>query len=290
MSPLPPFNPPHATNNPTNSNSTDATVPGVSGSFNTSDIFQQPQKSPNGAGGTGIGVYGAGTTGIQGFSDSGAGVFGQSAGFDAIVGESSSPVHAGVTGRNVNTNPQPGSVGIYGAGGQFAGKFDGDVLINGTSTVTGDHHCSGTMYVKVDVQLGGSDCAEDFEIASNAEIEPGTVMVLGNDGALRASQDPYDKKVAGVISGAGDYAPGLTLGKSQSLLRRMPLALVGKVYCKVDAGYAPVEVGDLLTSSPTQGHAMRADDPIKAFGAVIGKALRPLRSGQGLVPILVALQ
>ena len=38
----------------------------------------------------------------------------------------------------------------------------------------------------------------------------------------------------------------------------MPLALVGKVYCKVNAQYAPVEVGDLLTTSPTLGHAMRA--------------------------------
>jgi hypothetical protein len=35
---------------------------------------------------------------------------------------------------------------------------------------------------------------------------------------------------------------------------------------------------------------MKAVDPIKAFGAVIGKALRPLKSGSGMIPILVALQ
>jgi hypothetical protein len=35
---------------------------------------------------------------------------------------------------------------------------------------------------------------------------------------------------------------------------------------------------------------MKAEDPLKAFGAVIGKALRPLAEGQGLVPILIALQ
>ena len=35
---------------------------------------------------------------------------------------------------------------------------------------------------------------------------------------------------------------------------------------------------------------MKATDPIKAFGAVIGKALRPLKNGTGLVPILIALQ
>ena len=37
-------------------------------------------------------------------------------------------------------------------------------------------------------------------------------------------------------------------------------------------------------------YAMKADDPRKAFGAVIGKALRPLGEGQGLIPILIALQ
>jgi hypothetical protein len=35
---------------------------------------------------------------------------------------------------------------------------------------------------------------------------------------------------------------------------------------------------------------MKASDQLKAFGAVIGKALRPLTAGQGLIPIVVALQ
>ncbi len=65
---------------------------------------------------------------------------------------------------------------------------------------------------------------------------------------------------------------------------------MGKVCCKVDAQYSPIEVGDLLTTSPTSGHAMKATDPLKAFGSVIGKALRPLTAGQGMIPILIALQ
>jgi hypothetical protein len=68
------------------------------------------------------------------------------------------------------------------------------------------------------------------------------------------------------------------------------VALLGKVYCKVDAQFGAVAVGDLLTTSPTAGHAMKAADPAQAFGAVIGKALRPLTAGQGLIPILIALQ
>jgi hypothetical protein len=46
----------------------------------------------------------------------------------------------------------------------------------------------------------------------------------------------------------------------------------------------------MLTTSSTPGHAMRATDPGRAFGAVIGKALGSLPSGRGLVPVLVALQ
>jgi hypothetical protein len=65
---------------------------------------------------------------------------------------------------------------------------------------------------------------------------------------------------------------------------------MGKVFCKVDAQYGAIDIGDLLTTSPTPGHAMKTSDPLKAFGAVIGKALRPWSSGQGLIPILIALQ
>jgi hypothetical protein len=46
----------------------------------------------------------------------------------------------------------------------------------------------------------------------------------------------------------------------------------------------------LLITSPIPGHAMKAADPLRAFGAVIGKALAPMLEGQGLIPILVALQ
>ena len=115
-------------------------------------------------------------------------------------------------------------------------------------------------------------------------------MVLCDEGTLQPSDDAYDKRVAGVISGAGDYKPGIVLDKRQSPGNRQPVALMGKVFCKVDAQFGAIEVGDLLTTSPTPGHAMKTSDPLKAFGAVIGKALRPLTEGQGLIPILIALQ
>jgi hypothetical protein len=141
-----------------------------------------------------------------------------------------------------------------------------------------------------DIRLLNADCAEDFDVVAAEEIEPGTVMTLSDDGKLRQSIRAYDKKVAGVISGAGQYKPGIVLDKQEARENRLPVALMGKVYCKVDANYSPINVGDLLTTSLTPGHAMRADDPFQAFGAVIGKALRSLETGQDLIPILIALQ
>lgn len=228
-----------------------------------------------------VGVLGISTTshGVVGVSTEGYGVEGSSTDNVGVLGDSTNS--AGVlgisdTGSGVYASSTHG-VGLVARGGAGAAQFDGDVQI------------TGTLYAKVDVVLG-ADCAEEFDVAATEEIEPGTVMVLSEDGPLQPSQQAYDKKVAGVISGAGEYQPGLILDRKASAGRRLPVALVGKVYCKVDATYAPISVGDLLTTSPTPGHAMKADDPVKAFGAVIGKALRPLPRGQGLIPILIALQ
>jgi hypothetical protein len=60
--------------------------------------------------------------------------------------------------------------------------------------------------------------------------------------------------------------------------------------CKVDADIAPIKAGDLLTTSPTKGHAQKAIDPSKAIGAIIGKALGSLKEGRGKIPVLVMLQ
>jgi len=60
--------------------------------------------------------------------------------------------------------------------------------------------------------------------------------------------------------------------------------------CKVDADIASIKAGDLLTTSPTKGHAQKVLDPTKATGAIIGKALGSLKNGKGKIPVLVTLQ
>jgi hypothetical protein len=157
-------------------------------------------------------------------------------------------------------------------------------------SASGDVHITGTMKVDKDVLLTGSDCAERFDLAEQKELEPGTVVVFDQDGMLRESSCAYDKRVAGVVSGAGQYRPAIVMGSCAPDRIGAVVALVGKTYCKVDASCDAIEVGDLLTASSTPGHAMKACDPTRAFGAVLGKALRPLQAGTGLIPILVALQ
>ena len=145
------------------------------------------------------------------------------------------------------------------------------------------------VQVAGDITLAGADCAEQFNVA-DCGAESGSVMVIDTEDTLRQSTEPYDRRVAGVISGAATCRPGLILCGWGAGHLRLPLALSGTVFCKVDATSAPVDVGDLLTTSTCPGHAMKAADRERAFGAVIGKALRPLPQGFGLVPILVSLQ
>jgi len=255
---------------------------GVHGTSNTNiGISGDSQLS---AGVRGTSVRGRGT---EGLSDAGEGVVGISKTNDGVLGASEAG-GAGVTGKSqtgsgVNGLSNAGTgvfgqsnsgFGVHGKGGRLAGFFEGDVEVTG------------------DIRLRNADCAEDFDIAGARAVDPGTVMVLDVDGALAASAHAYDKRVAGVVSGAGEFRPGIVLDKrgGQPGAVRQPIALLGKVFCKVDAQFGVIEVGDLLTTSATPGHAMRTSDPARAFGAVIGKAMLPWRDGCGLIPILIALQ
>jgi len=151
-------------------------------------------------------------------------------------------------------------------------------------------HVNGSIRATGDIILENADCAEEFDLVEGDQIEPGDVLRLDRGGALAMSTQAYDKRVAGVVSGAGRYRPALVLDRQDERASRVAVALLGKVYCKVDATDTPVEVGDLLTTAATPGHAMRATDRARAFGAVLGKALAAVTSGRALVPVLVALQ
>jgi hypothetical protein len=162
---------------------------------------------------------------------------------------------------------------------------DGDLVIKDTAGKT-RIHLDGQIG---DIKLDGADCAEDFDILNNENVEPGTVMVINDLGKLKECTENYDKKVAGVVSGGGGLKPGIILAKKSDKKDRVPIALSGKVFCKVDASFCPIEIGSLLTTSSTAGHARKVTDYEIAFGSVIGKALKPIERGKSLIPILVTL-
>jgi len=150
----------------------------------------------------------------------------------------------------------------------------------------------GVTTVKVLAITGGSDLAEPFEISDPEHAPKGAVMVIDdqNAGRLRVSDRPYDKRVAGVVSGAGGLKPGLTISQERVTDQGAPVALSGRVYCLADAGNGVIQPGDLLTTSATSGHAMKVTDHARAQGAVIGKAMTGLNQGRGMVLVLVTLQ
>lgn len=140
---------------------------------------------------------------------------------------------------------------------------------------------------------GGSDLAESFIINSETDVSPGMLISIdeGRPGELTLSVSEYDKKIAGVVSGANNINTGLLLNQKGAVTDgEFPVALTGRVYCYVDATHSSVEPGDLLTTSSTPGYAMKASNFDKAYGSIVGKAMTSLKAGEkGLVLILLTL-
>ena len=63
------------------------------------------------------------------------------------------------------------------------------------------------------------------------------------------------------------YRPALVLDRREVQSSRQPVALLGRVFCKAEASFGAIAAGDLLTTSSTRGHAMKASDRLQAFGA-----------------------
>lgn len=152
----------------------------------------------------------------------------------------------------------------------------------------------GVTHTKVLEIHGGSDLSETFDVDTGEDqLLPGMTVSIDSrrEGGLALSRQPYDHRVAGIVSGAGGVKPGMLMGQKGTVASgEHPVALTGRVYCWVDADYGAVEPGDLLTTSATAGHAMKVKDPARTQGAVLGKAMGSLDSGRGLVLVLVGLQ
>jgi hypothetical protein len=140
---------------------------------------------------------------------------------------------------------------------------------------------------------GGADLAEPFPMsAADKQIPQGSVVVIDdeNPGQLKMSAQPYDTRVAGVVSGANGVNPGIQMQQQALLGGGKNVALSGRVYVQADASYGSIKPGDLLTTSATRGYAMKVTDHARAQGAILGKAMTGLNQGSGFVLVLVTLQ
>lgn len=222
----------------------------------------------------------------------------ESAGFAELAIRSTN--ERAILSLNNGLNPQGYTWTLEsGVGGQFPSLFG---IYNRNVNKPG-LTIDGNLLVSVKaLQItGGADFAENFDVsteketgsASPSEIQPGMVVAIdpANPGKLSLSRRAYDHRVAGIISGAGGIKPGMTMGQEQTLADgKYPVALSGRVYVWVDATRGAIHPGDLLTTSATPGHAMKAGNPAKAQGAIIGKAMTGLQAGKGLVLVIVTLQ
>lgn len=139
-------------------------------------------------------------------------------------------------------------------------------------------------------QMALGRLAADPAVTGIVSTEPG--MLLGSGVKRIAEADPDMAAALEIARTAGDDAEEARLWAEleQRFSRtHAAIALSGTVPCKVDAGFGAIDVGDLLTVSPTAGHAMRAADPAPQ-GTVLGKALEPLEAGTGMIQVLVMMR
>lgn len=294
-----------------------------SGNFGHIGGYYDGVYGENGTSGN-YGYLGSSQVGVKGWSSSGKGVQGASVSGTAVYGSQSSSGSFGSLGSFYGVYGESGSSGNYGyiggsaygvfgcsvGGGNYgyigsstngvygysssgrAGYFNGDVeVVNGDVEVV-----NGQLTTPVLEITAGSDLSEQFEIRGIPEdLFSASGMVVSIDpespGDLIVSSEAYDKRVAGVISGAGGIQPGMLMRQKGSQADGAnPVALTGRVYCWADASTGSIQPGDLLTTSTTPGHAMKASDPERSHGAIIGKAMSSLQEGRDLVLVLVNLQ
>ena len=174
-------------------------------------------------------------------------------------------------------------------GGTDAAGTDGGDFITAVNAPESDSQFRVLTSGEVRSDVGYYTPAADFaEMLPAVEgLEPGDVLVIGVDGKLQRSTEPYQGSVLGVYSTQPGFVGGQPVeGEVEG---DIPLAVVGVVPVKASAENGPIVPGDLLTTSSMPGYAMKADaDP--TVGTVIGKALEGLDEDSGIISMLVMLQ
>jgi hypothetical protein len=258
----------------------------------------------------------------------GTGLYGTTAGNG--TGRGIDQVNVGVAGYAFGPGgPDGGSIGVIGyssndngawiATGALSNTYGLYVLQGGALLERGPSTISNTLYVDGPLVVTGPKTGYVTDIVRNTggtDLHPGDVVTaqaaagespqLGDIPVpgVGATQAAYDTGVLGVVdmrwipadpaapagtaARTGGYDSQATVIHPGEYMGIVTLGLYKAV--RVDAGSAPIHVGDLLTTSGTPGVAMKATDKLSAVGAVVGKAMGELEQGLGVVPVMVTLK
>jgi len=195
-------------------------------------------------------------------------------------------------GRIYFTQDGPASARINFGTNAAGGMTDKLTILGNGSVGIGTSSPAAMLHVTGDVRADGNLAAKYQDVAEWVKtprvLPAGTVVVIdpASVNQVVEGSKAFDPLVAGVVS----PRPGLVLGEKGD--DKVQVAHSGRVKVKVDASYGPVAIGDLLVTSPTPGHAMRAANgstPIQP-GTLLGKALEPLKEGQSEILVLLTLQ
>jgi hypothetical protein len=173
----------------------------------------------------------------------------------------------------------------------------GDVVVIGKNLVLHSYQSNGDLLVPevdltqkaYDTRVCGIVSSVYTEILSEG-VEGERTNVKSKSPQAKTAKAQGKKAILSTQAFTAEELAMLDHGKIESGQMGFMVAFGLFPACKVDADIAPINVGDLLTTSPTRGHAQKALDPPKAVGAMIGKALGSLKKGKGKIPVLVMLQ
>jgi hypothetical protein len=143
----------------------------------------------------------------------------------------------------------------------YGGILKSGTLTTGSDTNLGTITGIWSLHGGSQLQATYSDLAEWYR--SDAEYAPGTVLIFGGDAEVTTTTLINDTRAAGIVTTDPAYIMNNELEGTRACL-----ALAGRVPCLV---VGRVKKGDMLTTSATPGHAVKALNP--TLGAIIGKAL-----------------